>query len=183
MIRSRQILQGKSYDPVKVLLTDPGRHPPRHVQTTHRHCGQVVADHPRPLPVDGRRHREGHGVVGLRLRGERQHRDAPVQCRSLRDDQDRAALPELRELRILRQVAPVNLTDARGGLDAWRDPWRRCLVGHFLPPQGHQPLRFGGAASKAVACCFHASRSARRSAMVSCSSARSRSRSLSCISN
>lgn len=37
---------------------------------------------------------------------------------------------------------------------------------HLLP-HGHQPLRFGGAASRAVACCFQASRSARTSSRAS----------------
>ena len=117
MIRSRQILQGKAYDLVKVFLTDARDHPARHVQAAHRHRSQVIADHPCPLPVDGRGHRKGHGVVRLRLRGERQNRDAPVQLHRLRHDQARAALPELWKLGVLGKIAPIDLPDSWGRFD------------------------------------------------------------------
>lgn len=78
MVGARQSLQGKPHNPVKIILPDPGHRPPRHVQATDGHRGQVIADHPDPLPIKGRGHRIGHWVVGLRFCGEGQHRDAAV---------------------------------------------------------------------------------------------------------
>ena len=138
MIRTRQILQGKPYDPVKVILADPRHYLARHVQAAHGHCGQVVAYDPDPLPIEGGSHWISHWVVRLRFRREGQNRYTAMQRCRFRQDQHRTALPELGKLGVFGQIAPINLPDARRGFDPGMKAGRGCFFRQNLVPQGHQ---------------------------------------------
>ena len=106
MVGAWQTLQGKGRDPVEIVLSDPGHGPPRHMQAADGHRGQVIANDPCALSVDGGGQRIGQRVIWLRLRGEGQHRDAAVQFGRFRQDQDRAALP-------LTMLTPQQIDQAR----------------------------------------------------------------------
>ena len=131
MVRSRQFQERERHYPVEVHPLHPRHNPARYVQAADGHSGEVIADHPRPPSIQRRDDGIGRWIVRLRFRGEGENCDPAMQFRSPGKDQHGAALPELGKLRVVREVAPVDLPDSRCRPDPWPNAGWRPIPAHF----------------------------------------------------
>lgn len=75
IVRSRQSLEDKRYDPIEVRPLNSRHHLARHVQATDSYRGQVFADYPRALSIQRRSDWVGSWIVRSRLRSEGKDRN------------------------------------------------------------------------------------------------------------